>query len=410
LNALLLALLFAAALPAAEQSDPAFAIQLPTVKVDHHGAEYWAEIEGPEGKRLWSYAIYEGRSRWSVPLRAPVAGAYRLLRVEKRQDNKQEDVPLRADSQTFMQLDAGLTREIDEAKRKTLVEAGEFKTFFAAEEPWCLNDHTLVQDPDNVWHMFGITHEKPFDYAKDPATRLAHATAATLLQSPWDAHPPAIIADWEKHREFLLWAPHVVKHEGLYYMFVCVGDRDTHNAYRIHLLTSRDLKGWTRHPHNPLVIDGFDGRDPMVLRVGDRWVLYYTANSTPNAGNHIVAAVTSKDLVHWSDRRVVLVHPRAGNYGGPTESPFVVRRGERYYLFVCDNLWTNVFVSRDPYRWDFAERVGRINAHACEVVRDADGRWRITHAGWHLGPLKIAPLRWKDGLDDAAASIAPAAK
>jgi beta-fructofuranosidase len=309
-----------------------------------------------------------------------------------------------------MRLDAARTRPAVEPKRKTLVEAGRFETFFAAEQPWCLNDHAMVQSPQGTWHMFAITHKKPFDYAKDPATRLAHATAGTLLQKPWQSHPPAIVADWDNHREFLLWAPHVVKHEGLYHMFVCVGDRDTHNAYRIHLLTSPDLKQWTRHPHNPIVIDGFDGRDPMVLRLPDRWVMYYTATTTPDAGNHVVATVTSKDLVHWSDRRVAFVHPRAGTYGGPTESPFVVRRGDSYYLFVCDNQWTNVYVSNDPFHWSFDDQIGRIRAHACEVVRDVDGKWYITHAGWHHGPLKIAPLRWMDGLDDAPASIAPATK
>ncbi|HBO45844.1 MAG TPA: hypothetical protein DD670_18355 [Planctomycetaceae bacterium] len=390
-------LLLAAVFPLAGQSNPAFTIHLPTANVSACEAEYWAEIDGPEAQRLWSYAIYEGGDRWTVPLRASTAGDYRLLRVEKRQGEKREAVPLREDSHTKMRLNAELTRESGEPRSGPLVEAGEFKTFFAAQEPWCLNDHTIAQDPDNVWHMFAITHEKPFNYDKDPATRLAHATAKTLLQNPWDAQPPAIVADWDKHREFLLWAPHVVKHDGLYYMFVCVGDKGTHNAYRIHLLTSPDLKQWSRHPHNPLVIDGFDGRDPMVLRLEDRWVMYYTANSTPDGGNHIVAAVTSEDLVHWSDRRVVFVHPRAGTYGGPTESPFVVRRGDHYYLFVCDNLWTNVFVSRNPYHWCFQDHVGRIQAHACEVVRDVDGKWYITHAGWHLGPLKIAPLHWKDG-------------
>jgi beta-fructofuranosidase len=406
----LIALLFLAVSPVADQAEPAFAIHLPTVKVDHNGAEYWAEIEGPAGQRLWSYAIYEGGDRWTVPLRAPDAGQYKLLRIEKRQGEKRENVSLREDSQTQLRLGAEQTRAAASTERKTLVEAGEFKTIFAAEEPWCLNDHTLVQDPQHVWHMLAITHEKPFNYAKDPATRLAHATAKTLLQAPWDAHPPAIVADWDRYREFLLWAPHVVKHDGLFYMFVCVGDKDTEIDYRIHLLTSPDLKTWTRHPHNPIVIDGFAARDPMVLRVGDKWVMYYTANSHPHGGNHIVATLTSRDLVHWADRRVAFVHPQARNFGGPTESPFVVRRGDAYYLFACDDQWINIFVSRDPYRWHFDDQVGRIFAHASEVVRDTDGQWFISHVGWHRGPLKIAPLLWKDGLDDAPASIVPAAK
>ena len=297
----------------------------------------------------------------------------------------------------------------DKFKSKVLVEAGEFQVFFAAKEPWCINDHTLVQGPDNTWHLFGITHPKPFDFFKDPGLRLAHATAKSLLQSSWQAQPPAVTADWKKYKEYLLWAPHVIRHEKTFYMFVCVGDKDSHR-YRIHLLTSPDLKEWTRHPDNPMVVDGFDGRDPMVMPLNDHWVMYYTATTTPEGGNHIVVAVTSHDLVHWKDRTVVFVHPQAGTFGGPTESPFVVRRGDHYYLFLCDNDWTNVYLSEDPFHWEFERKVGRIHSHASEIVRDGEGRWHISHAGWMNGPVALAALLWHDGLDEAPTSIAPASE
>lgn len=80
-------------------------------------------------------------------------------------------------------------------------------------------------------------------------------------------------------------------------------------------------------------MDGFDARDPMIIRDGSQWIMYYTANSTPMGGNHVIAAYVSKDLLHWSDRKIVFVHSRKGTFGGPTESPFVVRRGDRYYMF-----------------------------------------------------------------------------
>ena len=53
------------------------------------------------------------------------------------------------------------------------------------------------------------------------------------------------------------------------------------SEYRIHLATSSDCTTWTRHPENPMVVDGYEARDPMVLRVDDRWVMYYTATSEP---------------------------------------------------------------------------------------------------------------------------------
>jgi hypothetical protein len=402
-------LLLLATILSSAGAEPAFNVRLEGVKFDYPGAEQWAEIERPDGKHMWAFAVYTGQGNWTVPLREGAAGTYRILRVERRSGNAKSEVSIAKDA--VLALVVKEARELPKPAResKPLVEAGEFTTFFAAEEPWCVNDHTFIQGPDKTWHLFGITHPKPLIWEKDPGHQLAHATAKTLLQVPWQAQPFAVKRDWEKNREYVLWAPYVLRHEGKYYMFVCVGDQDTHR-YRIHLLTSTDLKEWARSPDNPMVIDGFDGRDPFVMRVGDQWVLYYTANSTPECGNHLVACVTSKDLVHWSNRQVVFTHPRAGSFGGPTESPFIVRRGESYYLFVCDNEWTDVYVSRDPFHWDFDQKNTRILAHASEIVRDTDGKWFISHAGWTSGPLRIAPLKWKDGLDQERTNILPAAK
>jgi len=287
-----------------------------------------------------------------------------------------------------------------------LVEAGEFTRLYnpadGETEPWCINDHCFIQGPDGLWHIFGITHIEPFTWSDDPARNLAHATAARLTQTPWTKQPFALAADpaWN---DIHLWAPHILRHEGLFYMFVCVGD-DDHSRYKIHLITSPDLKTWTRHPENPMVVDGFDARDPCVVRVGDEWVLYYTATSEPAGGNHIVACQTSRDLVHWSgQRRVVYTDPETGTFGGPTESPFIVNRGDLYYLFICNNdrrggyRQTDAYVSRDPFHWDRTALAGVIPAHACEVVRDVDGAWYISHCGWFQGGVYLAPLRWNDG-------------
>lgn len=294
---------------------------------------------------------------------------------------------------------------------RALVEAGKFIEIFdpsvGTKEHWAANDHTFIWGPDHQWHVFGITHPVPLDWNKDPGRHLFHATAAKLTQNPlWTKEEFAVTAGWDKYGEYLLWAPHVIQNKGTYYMFVCVGNNQGHQ-YKIHLLTSSDLWHWERSPANPLVIDGFDARDPNVVRVGGHWVMYYTATSSTNGGNHIVASVASKDLLHWSNRRVVFTHTRQGTFGGPTESPFVVRRGNSYYLFICDGGTTNVYLSTDPFHWEMTELVGRIQAHAAEVVRDRDGFWYISHAGWEHGGLSLARLVWHDGLDGADSSLKP---
>ena len=147
-----------------------------------------------------------------------------------------------------------------------------------------------------------------------------------------------------------------------------------------------------------MVVDGFDTRDPFVLRVSNVWVMYYTATSRPEGGHHIVAFVTSTNLIDWSHRGTAFTDPSVGNAGGPTESPFVVQRGDAYYLFIGPRDGydgTDVFVSPDPFHWRMESKVGHIAAHAAEVVRDDDGKWYVSRAGWGKGGLYLAPLFWQ---------------
>lgn len=279
-----------------------------------------------------------------------------------------------------------------------LVSAGKFRNVYSPtigeSEQWYINDHCFIHD-GRLWHMFGITREEPA--APIEEKNFAHATAKSLMQMPWEKQPFALTAD-PKWNEVHLWAPHVIKHDGLYYMYYCAGDKDN-SRYKIHLAISSDLKSWKRHPKNPMVVDGFDARDPFVMRVGDKWVMYYTANIEPSGGNHVVAYRLSDDLVIWGERHIAYIDPAKGTYGGPTESPFVVKRGEWYYLFIGPRPnydGTDVFRSRDPFHWEIENLVGHIDAHAAEVIQDLDGKWYISRAGWGRGGLYLAPLIWKD--------------
>ncbi len=286
------------------------------------------------------------------------------------------------------------------AEEKPRVTCGEFVKIYdpsvGEKEKWYINDHCFIYGPDRRWHLFGITHQEPANPLDED--NLAHATAETLLQKPWRKEPFALsVAAEAPWNETHLWAPHVILHEGMYYMFYCGGDRD-HTKYKIHCATSKDLKTWTRSSKNPMVVDGFDARDPFLLRVGDRWIMYYTANTKPKGGNHVVAYVTSRDLQNWSGRKIAFLDSSKGTYGGPTESPFVVKRGGRYYLFIGPRGGydgTDVFVSTTPFQWKSENKVGHFPAHAAEVIRDRDGKWYISRCGWGRGGVYLAPLHWK---------------
>ncbi|MCC6123858.1 MAG: glycosyl hydrolase family 32 [Pirellulales bacterium] len=304
-------------------------------------------------------------------------------------------------------------QEPQKPREKVLLKAGEFVKIYdpsvGEKEKWYINDHCFIYGAGK-WHLFGITNPEP---SKPMSERVfAHATADKLRQQPWDKQPFALTVATEKPwNEVHLWAPCVVSHEGAYYMFYCAGDKD-HSKYKIHLATSKDLKTWTRHPRNPLVVDGFDGRDPFVTRHGGEWLMYYTANSAPQGGNHVVACVRSSDLITWGGKQVVYTDPSQGTYGGPTESPFVVRRGKNYYLFVGprpEYNGTDVFLSDDPFHWTIENKVGHLRSHAAEVIRDWDGKWHVSRCGWGEGGVYLAPLIWMDGMDDAETNL-PAPK
>lgn len=257
--------------------------------------------------------------------------------------------------------------------------------------PSYINDHSIVRGRDGRWHLFGIRRrEPPLPKAE---REFVHASSPELTAPHWKNHGTALRAD-ETLGEALLWAPHIVEHAGTYHMFYCAGG-EKGSAYQIRLATSPDLERWTRVPE-PLFEDGFEARDPFVLRIDGRWVMYYTATDMPDGGHHIVAYRTSDDLRTWSERQVAYRDQDQGKGAGPTESPFLLHRDGGYYLLIgpyADYVSTGVYFSRDPLHFE-GPAVAEIEAHAPEVVRDIDGREYISRAGWGQGGVDLAPLEW----------------
>ena len=142
-----------------------------------------------------------------------------------------------------------------------------------------------------------------------------------------------------------------------------------------------------------MIVDGYEARDPMVFRVEDRWILYYTATSEPSGGAFVVAAAESDDLVHWHGRHVVYRDEMSGTGGGPTESPFVFLHDGRYHLAIGPD-WeglmrshsetgrydraayrrTRVLASDDPLHFSLDDLVAVVDAHAAEVIVDEQTR------------------------------------
>jgi beta-fructofuranosidase len=255
-------------------------------------------------------------------------------------------------------------------------------------KPWYINDHTFIRDDRGTWHMFGITHPEPADPADE--IEFAHATAPAVT-GPWTKQPPALTVD-RGYGEVHLWAPHVIHVGSTYYMYYAGGGKDPAST-QMNLATSTDLYHWTRSPAGTLFRDGLEARDPMVIRIGDQWVMYYTATTSPGGGDPVVAYRTSTDLLHWSARNIALP-----GGGAMTESRFVVQHDGWWYLFTGPRgsyTGTDVYRSKDPLHFSMTDQAGHVESHAAEVVQDG-ASWWVSAAGWGQGGVHLAPLLWQD--------------
>jgi hypothetical protein len=196
-----------------------------------------------------------------------------------------------------------------------------------------------------------------------------------------------------------LQAPYVFKEAGLFYLFY--GDWES-----IRLATSRDGKLFQRQSVGPSTKSGLfsegrgnNTRDPMVLRIGNRWHCYYTAFPR-NLGS--VYCRTSDDLSHWSESRQVAFGGEAGTNAFSAECPFVVEQeAGHFYLFRTQRYGseaiTRVYHSTDPLDFgvnnDLANLVTSLPVAAPEIFQH-EGQWFIAALLPTLKGIQLARLDW----------------
>ena len=265
-------------------------------------------------------------------------------------------------------------------KKLDLLEVGERISSFPGEY---INDHSVIYNHiERKWHMFGIvTGDKSF----------IHLTADSLTQHKWIEN---------KHftdSGALIWAPHIVFDKGKFYMFyVRIGV-----PRQIVCVESTDLWKWTKPK---LILEertpsgtNAKNKDPMVFRDKDQWVMYISMMK--DSSKWVVGYSTSHDLKKWSKPKICFDE----NTSMPSvESPFVVQRGEYYYIFISARPWpygyTEVFRSKSPFLWKVTDKVKWMDWHAPEIIRDLDGKWHITLCGYEpaRNGFSVWPLYWND--------------
>ena len=281
-------------------------------------------------------------------------------------------------------------------------------------------DHHAFQSVDGIWQLWGCVRGTAVGRI------LYRWEAESLPQSPWRQTGEIIRADQalgecldDRWGQEWLQSPFVIQEAGIYYMFYGghgtgmdadgnpVLRDDPRTACQICLMTSRDGRMWARYRneegYSRLFIGPGETRDPCVIRVGDRWHMYYAGYHDQDPEEAGFYARTSSDLVHWSAWRLVHQDRRYGPGRWDTECPHVVFRRGYYYLFRTEDYpaaRTHVFRSEDPLDFGIGDAddkyVGMIAVAAPEIIVDADGSEYITSNHDLRNGTKLCRLRWEE--------------
>ncbi len=300
-----------------------------------------------------------------------------------------------------------------------------------------MKDHCLIQK-NGQWHLFAPLGKVGTMWRHEGSEESAeHMVSDDLLH--WKHLGTAVPAS--KHEGYFDGlmggiAPHVIEHDGTYFMFYAGWTFHSKQPYDskgfrtgIGVATSKDLIHWEKPEE--FVKDGLGpkGSDQCVVRdeSQQRWLLYL---GRPGA----VFVYESKDLSHWSAAGFAIAHADivGGKTGGnPGESPFVMKhpRSGKWIIFVnggysvSDNPLKFPKVQPYPFKagifmfpdhhdegkgtFYHADDDGVGFAH--EII-EFNGQWYMTGAVGTDGhtKLKFTPIAWtEDALTLAPVSTPP---
>ncbi|MFA5814533.1 MAG: family 43 glycosylhydrolase [Bacteroidales bacterium] len=271
-------------------------------------------------------------------------------------------------------------------------------------------DHALIKK-DGLHHLFYIRGTAVTNWPEYPLFNFGHAVSQDLIH--WKTEDPVLQCPATGWDQYQVWAPHIIEHNGIYYMFYAGVNKNVCQA--ICLATSTDLYNWKRSEKNPVISPGSwgiwnadkwsDCRDPMILQDGSVFYCYYTAtkiNAENGQSEYCMGISSSEDLLNWKDEGFVrLKH----SLTTPPESPFVVRNNGLYYLIYTNYKHGIVYAtSQQPVKgWKelpVEKMVLMAGVSASEIYQD-DGKWYmsyISHQKNGLHFFEIKELQWnRDG-------------
>jgi hypothetical protein len=211
-------------------------------------------------------------------------------------------------------------------------------------------EFTLVRT-DAWFHIFYIRENL---IVGAPTERsLGHAISRDLYTwTEQDTILPVIEGTFEGSQ---IWAPHLMKSDGLWRLFYPAMREDPANGYHLAQTmtsaTSPDLYTWTRREtplfdnsifpwayHDTTVALGMDCRDPFIWwdEVHGEWLMYVATRPASQPTAMAIGILGSSDLETWSDRGLVPLTLPAVSFSPVAESPLILRRDATPLLF----MWT----------------------------------------------------------------------
>lgn len=279
-----------------------------------------------------------------------------------------------------------------------------------------LRDFTVVRDRGR-YHVFyiDIRHGK---HSRRPDNPFFISHASTRDFMAWDVHDPALQAvagTWEAGRVGAPYVFAVNRSKGLdaiagmpvRFVMIYTG-LSKRLCQSLGMAFSNDLVYWVRYDTNPIFQPDHlpwahwsrdrlsNCRDPHVLKLGRRYLLYYTA--LQNDADPCIAAAESKDLENWRDLGPVISRPFGTRMPAMLESACVHPLKKKFVLSYTHLEGTWLSVSDDPLQFE----PGRLLVKgywAMELVRVKGDRWLVAffrqHTRARCGALFLGIITWR---------------
>lgn len=285
------------------------------------------------------------------------------------------------------------------------------------------NDHTIFRTDDGMWHLWACVMDTYVGYL------LCHWTSKDLHASPWRFTGEIFRCDRDSGESLVVWqnqdfiqSPFVVCDGNKWFMFYggyATGlDRNgtptieyVKMENQISLRLSDDGWKWRRYDNgleqSRVAVGPGAARDVFVAKFNGNWHMYYAGHHGESLDNESIYLRTSRDLISWSNWKLVHHINKEHLTRFTCESPTVVERGGYYYLFrsggYAGDGKGSVAVFRSGNPEDFGtngapgERyVCNINFHAPEIFFDERGNEYISKI---FDPLRgngifIERLQW----------------